>query len=591
MKPIKTKQAAAPLGVPARRRTLCMGILFSLFYAVIGARAVYLHIFEGDWLSQKAAGQYKKSLVATGKRGTIYDANHHELAVSIDTTSIAAYPAAIRDSRETAAVLSKIFKSDRRKLQEKLASEKSFVWIKRHASPNESSAVRELNLAGIDFIPEHSRVYPASGLAAQVIGFSGIDGQGLEGIEFYYNDHLKGRTVTQVVMKDALGRGIDARQKAMADFGGNSLILTIDRTIQYIAENAIEEATATYGGKSGMAIVMDVKTGAVLAMAHYPHFNPNTFEKYNRDHWRNRAITDPFEPGSTMKIFVAAAAIDSGFCGANTIFYCEDGAYRIDSNLIHDTHPYGWLSLQQIIKYSSNIGTVKVSEMIGKNTLHRTLCGFGFGRKTGIDCPGETSGSLAPHTSWTNIDTGAISFGQGIAASGIQLISAAAAIANDGILMQPYIVKAILDSNGRLIKRFEPRKVRHTSSPQTARTVRRIMKTVVTEGGTGVNAAVEGYCVCGKTGTAQKIDDTGGYSKEDYVASFIGFAPCETPEVSILVVVDEPREAHYGGTVAAPAFKRIARETLNYLNVPPDGGLQPDWENRLTVSAETGLKG
>jgi cell division protein FtsI (penicillin-binding protein 3) len=328
-----------------------------------------------------------------------------------------------------------------------------------------------------------------------------------------------------------------------------------------------------------MAIVMAPATGEVLALAHYPFFNPNRYGSFKRDLWRNRAVTDPFEPGSTMKIFSVAAAIDSGVCSPSTIFYCENGEYRIGRNTIHDTKSHGWLSLQQIVKYSSNIGSVKMTEKLGARQLHAYLNAFGFGRRSGITCPGETAGSLSPFKSWSAIDTGAISFGQGISVSAIQLIAAASAIANDGLLMKPMLVREITDRNGGTVKRFSPESVRRVVSSHTAGTVRRILKTVITEGGTGVNAALEGYSVCGKTGTAQKIDSSGTYAKGRYLSSFLGLVPADQPELAILVLLDEPTVQSYGGIVAAPAFRQIALETLSYLNIPPG----PD-ADRLRVS-------
>jgi cell division protein FtsI (penicillin-binding protein 3) len=287
-----------------------------------------------------------------------------------------------------------------------------------------------------------------------------------------------------------------------------------------------------------------------------------------------------------MKIFTAAAALESGSCSPSTIFFCENGAYRIGRNVIHDTHPRGWLSLQQIVKFSSNIGVVKVIESIGPDPLYRTLTNFGFGEKTRLDCPGETAGVLSSPKRWTRVDTGTISFGQGISVSALQLVTAASAIANGGNLMRPYIVAAVSDHNGRIVERTEPHVVRTAVTPKTAGIVKRIMKTVITEGGTGVNAALEGYSVSGKTGTAQKIDDTGKYARGKYVSSFLGFAPADEPKIVILVVVDEPQGEHYGGIVAAPAFKKIAHETLNYLNIPPV--MEKD---KLRVSINTEGKG
>jgi cell division protein FtsI (penicillin-binding protein 3) len=350
---------------------------------------------------------------------------------------------------------------------------------------------------------------------------------------------------------------------------GKNLVLTIDSMIQYIAEKTLDETVKKFSATSGMAIVMVPKTGAILAMAHVPLFNPNALKRSNRKNWRNRIITDPFEPGSTMKIFSAAAAIESGSSSPSSIFFCENGAYKMGRHVIHDTHEHGWLSLQQIIKYSSNIGAIKFSAIMGHEYLSRTLQNFGFGSKTGIDCPGETPGNLRPFRRWTKVDAGTISFGQGVSVSALQLIAATSAVANKGILMKPYVVQAITDHNGRLIKSFGPRRIRKVISEKTAETLSRIMQTVITEGGTGVNAALEGYSVCGKTGTAQKIDENGRYSYEKYVASFVGFAPAENPKIAVLVVVDEPEKQHYGSIVAAPAFKAIAQKTLDYMHIAP----------------------
>ena len=408
-----------------------------------------------------------------------------------------------------------------------------------------------------------------------MIGFTGIDGNGLEGAEYYYDQVLSGTEQKYTVLKDALGRGFANDQETKDPLyqslhSGKNIILTIDRNIQYITQTALEASVKEFSAQSGMAIVMDPGTGEILALSHYPSFNPNVFEQYPRHLWRNRALTDPFEPGSTMKIFSAAAALSSGICSPSTIFYCENGAYKIGSNTIHDTHPRGWLSLQQIVKYSSNIGITKVIEMVGPETLYTTLKNFGFGNKTGLDCPGETAGILTPSNRWSKIDTSAIAFGQGISTSAVQLVSAAAAIANGGMLMKPFIVQSVTNENGRILKQTTPEIIRRAVSPEVASIVKRIMQTVVTEGGTGTSAFLDGYTVCGKTGTAQKTDESGNYAQGKYTSSFLGFAPADNPRLVILVVIDEPTGAHYGGTVAAPAFQKIAHETLQHLNVPPE---------------------
>lgn len=565
-----------------RLRIAFMGLFFFLLLTGVLAKAVYLQVFQGPWLSQKAARQYEKYLVQEGKRGTIFDRNGHEMAVSIEATSVAAHPAMILDKRPAARMLAKILKTDRDKLIKQLNSKQSFVWVKRQVTPKEVAAIKALQMEGIGFIPEYSRFYPNKSLAAQVIGFTGVDNNGLEGIEYSYDQVLSGAEKKYIVLKDALGRRF-AKDEAPEDtilgavHSGNNIVLTLDRNIQYIVESVLEASVSEYAAKSGMAVVMNPNTGAVLALANYPSFNPNIFNRYRRDLWRNRAITDPFEPGSTMKIFTTAAALQSGICSPSTIFYCENGAYRIGKHTIHDTHARGWLSLQQIVKYSSNIGVAKVVEMVGFDTLYHTLRNFGFGQKTGIDCPGETAGALASYRRWTPIDAGTIAFGQGVSVSAVQLITAASALANGGLLMRPYIVQAITNEKGRVLKRTEPLILGQSTSPEIAEIVKRIMQTVITEGGTGEKAFLDGYTVSGKTGTAQKIDQNGTYAKGKYVSSFLGFAPVKKPQLVVLIIIDEPESAHYGGTVAAPAFRKILHQTLPYLNIPPEidrGGLK-----------------
>ena len=577
MKPIDSKR---------NRRTLIVGIMFLALLLVIGSKAFYLQVWEGEWLSAKAVKQVESAVVNQAQRGTIYDRTGQEVAVSIGARSIAAYPGQIKNVKGAARALGKVLKINAKSLQRKMKADKSFIWVKRQVTPKELEATKALGIPGVDFIGENGRFYPHKGLTAQLIGFTGIDGHGLEGLEFYYDQDLKGSPGRLKVWRDALGRGFAASENAKPLHRGHDLILTIDLNIQYITEKALEAAVDKFSAKSGMALVMDPASGALLALAHYPFFNPNVFRRFSRDDWRNRAVTDPFEPGSTLKIFSAAAALESGKVTPSTIVYCENGSYQIGRNTIHDPHPRGWLSLQQIVKYSSNIGAVKIGELIGKQTLYDHLRQFGFGARTGIDCPGETVGTLSHPKRWSRVDAGAIAFGQGISVSAIQLITAANAIANDGILMRPYLVKAVTNGNGRPIREFTPHPVRQTVSPVTARKLRKIMSTVITEGGTGVNAAIEGHKVCGKTGTAQKIDAHGKYANDKYVASFLGMAPADNPRVTILVIIDEPRGEHYGGIVAAPVFGEIARETLNYINLSPLKN-----KERFTVSSEREVMG
>ncbi len=548
-----------------------LGIGFGLFFGAIAARAVQLHLFMGPWLSAKADGQVKREVNSTGERGTIFDANMGKLAVSVDVTSIGAHPKQVKEHASTADALAEALDLNRQVVREKLSSESPFVWVARHATPGEVDLVEPLNLPGVVFKREYGRFYPYKSMGAHVIGFAGIDGRGLEGVEFYYDRLLKGPQTRVRTVRDALGRVFGLESESETDRSGKNVVLTIDRSIQYVTECALEEAVKDARAQSGIAIVMDPKTGAVLALALYPFYNPNNYGEHARDAWRNRAITDPFEPGSTLKIFSAAAALESGAAGRKTTIYCENGAYRIGRNVVHDTHKYEWLSLEEIVKYSSNIGATKLGEIMGPEKLHQTLKNFGFGELTGIDCPGETSGILSSYKRWTRIDAATIAFGQGISVSAIQLVAAVSAIANGGVLMKPFVARAITDKNGALVEKFGPKEVRRVVSKETADTMASILATVTAEGGTGTNAAMDGYKVCGKTGTAQKVGETGGYAKGRYVASFVGFVPQENPELSILVMLDEPQKSIYGGVVAAPAFKKIALQTLNYLNVAPGG--------------------
>lgn len=569
-----------------RLRILLVGVIFAMAFAAIGGKALLLQVYQGSWLSRKASDQVEDSLKAVGKRGTIFDRRGHAMAVSIDVTSIAIRPAQVKDSETAAKELARVLKRKPQEMKERLASRKPFVWLKRQATPKETEAVKQLRIPGIEFVSETSRFYPNRALAAHVLGFTGMDGKGLEGVEFFYDSHLRGADTSVKILRDAHGNGFQSEPPGDEDASGKNLVLTLDQNIQFTAETSLAEAVEKNRAKSGMAVVMAPRTGEILALALAPAFNPNAFDEAKKPLWRNRAITDPFEPGSTLKVFSAAAALEFANLSAKTTFHCENGAYRIGKNTVHDVHRYGLLSLQDIIKYSSNIGAVKISEKVGAEKLHHTLRLFGFGQRTGIDSPAETTGLLMPHKQWTDIDTAAISFGHGVSVSAVQLIAAFGAIANDGVLMRPRIVQAITDQQGQILQQFAPEEVRRVVSRQTAATLKEILQTVMLPGGTGINAALDGYSACGKTGTARKIDENGTYSNDRHVASFIGFAPAENPQVAVLVVIDEPKAQIYGGAVAAPVFKKIVQTALNYLNVPP----RPATE-RLRVALDGGGRG
>ena len=352
-----------------------------------------------------------------------------------------------------------------------------------------------MKLEGIGFRTESRRFYPLKSLVAQVIGFCGMDGRGLEGLEFYYDSFLKGRESSRTVFRDALGRGFTAKGPSTEGKPEHNLILTIDKNIQYIAEQALSEGAREFWAKSGMALVIVPRTGAILAMAHVPRFNPNAFGQYEPWLWRNRAITDSFEPGSTLKIFLGAAALESGLCKPGSQFYCEEGVYRVGKNFVHDIRPHAALSLQDILKYSSNIGAAKVGEKVGPAYLYHKLREFGLGERLDVDCPGETRGSLLPVGGWSEIDAVAICFGQGVSVSALQLAVAVSALANDGLLMKPYLVQGMTDVHGRVVKSFQPTTLRQVISSENAWRLTRMMMRTVEKGGTGVRAAVRGYDV------------------------------------------------------------------------------------------------
>lgn len=562
---------------PKKRLPLRIIMIFSVFtllFIIIILRAFQLQIIERDRLTQLIEKQYLKYVKLPPKRGTIYDRKKRELAVSIEVDSVYARPGKIKNKKEIARKLSPILEVSYQSLKRKLASDRPFVWLKRRISPSQSKKIKNLHLAGIDFIEESKRFYPNRGLASHCLGFAGLDPKGLEGIELGYDSYLKGVPGYLLVERDALGRDIYTQNiKQVNATKGYNLQLTIDKTIQYFVEKALEEGVKKTKAKAGIGIVMVPQTGEILAMAVRPTFNPNNFWDYSPSQWRNRAVTDAFEPGSTFKIFLISSALEEGIFQPQDIFYCENGSYPIGDRVIHDVHKFGWLTLAKIIKYSSNIGACKIAENLGKKTFYRYIRKFGFGSKTDIDLPGETNGLLTLPYKWSRIHLGTISFGHGISSSPIQLITAFSAIANQGILMKPYLVKTIFNDQGEIIKEFHPESRKRITTQRTAKQVSSILKTVVAKGGTGENAFIPGFEIAGKTGTAQKVDPkTKNYSHHKAVSSFMGFLPADNPEFAVLIIIDEPQGIPYGGTVAAPIFKEVASQIIRYLNIPPNQG-------------------
>ncbi len=539
----------------ARVRIVMVGTIFGLLFLTVVGRAFYLQILQHENLVKKADKQHQHRVELTPARGSILDRNGTTLAESIHMDSCYAEPRRIKDVSGTAAVLAPILGIPKGELADRLSVNKSFIWIERWMAPEVAIRVKNMKLPGIGFAPESKRFYPNMEIAAHVVGFTGRDPNGLEGIELKYDSIILGNTGYMITERDALGRNIAVKNAVIKDSApGKSVTLTLDKTIQFIAEKELAKAVQESNAKSGMALVMESDTGKVLAMANYPTFNPNS---------------DSFEPGSTFKIFTIAAALDSGVIKPTDVYNCENGTYRIADRTIHDDHPHSRLTVSEIIKYSSNIGSAKIGFKMGEEKLSSYLRNFGFGGRTGIDLPGESPGNLKRH--WYGIDLATISFGQGVSLSTVQLASALSAIANGGNLMRPYLVEQILDDNGAVVQKFEPQLVRRVVSPETAQKMTRMMETVTSDGGTGTKAAIDGFRVAGKTGTAQKVDPvTHAYSPSKRIGSFVGFVPADKPKLTIAVIIDEPQGVKYGGVVAAPAFRGIALNSLAYLKILPN---------------------
>ncbi|AJE02367.1 penicillin-binding protein [Geobacter pickeringii] len=549
-----------------------IGGFFVLLFVLTVSRAFYLQVVKRDYLLKLADRQHQKIVPLTPARGTIYDANGAALAVSVEMDSCYAEPKSIEDLNDAAAKLAPVLGMAKETALRKLQGNKNFVWLQRRLTPDVVKRIKALELEGVGFVKETKRFYPNSEIAAHVIGFTGLDPEGLEGVERRYDSTILGGTGYLVTERDALGRDVAFKGQVVQNGAqGHNVVLTLDKNIQYIAEKELEKAVVGSGARAGTAIVMEPQTGKVLAMANYPTFNLNVPASAPPAVWRNRAVADSFEPGSTFKVFLIASALEEKVIRPTDGFNCEGGSYSIGGRTIHDTHKYGRLSIAEILKYSSNIGAAKIGSRLGASRLYAYLKNFGVGERSGVDLPGEVAGSLRNAASWYGIDLATISFGQGVTASSVQLATAFSAIANGGVLMKPYLVEKITDNEGNVVTSFGPQPRHRVISPETAKSVARMMEGVAVEGGTGTNAAVEGYRVAGKTGTAQKVDPvTRGYSLTKRTASFIGFVPADRPRLTILVVVDEPKTSPYGGVVAAPAFSAIALQSLCYLKVPPD---------------------
>jgi cell division protein FtsI (penicillin-binding protein 3) len=571
-----------------RLRIGLVALALVAFGLYISGRFFYLQVIRGPELREEATREYQKFCPILPVRGMILDRNGTELAVSTRVSSVVAHPSQIKDAGRLSRQLAPILGYKTRDLQELLTRARPFVFVKRHLTPEREEAFRAWEAAetqkaraakitgrtdqnAVYLVPEAKRYYPQSGLAGQVLGFCNIDGQGLEGMEIQYDKELFGKPKQCWNMTDARGHIVVTGEKAWdPDVMGNNVVLTLDRTLQYIAEKELKAGVEKFHAAGGLALVMRPQTGEILAMAQTPCIDPNRYSNFDEFARRNRQVTDLLEPGSTFKVFIAAAALDAQVVKPGDKFHCENGTWRLGAKeAIHDVHPYGTLTVQQVIQKSSNIGTAKISYKVGPKRLDQYLHDFGYGRRTGILFPGETAGLVKNLVKTRSlIDRTTVAFGQGVSVTPLQITAALAAMGNGGVLMEPHLVKEVVSPQGKIVKEYPPNPVRRVLSQHTASQMLEIMATVTQTGGTAKEAAPPGFTVAGKTGTAQKIVGR-AYSHSKFNALFIGMIPAENPVLAITVIVDEPKGAIFGGVVAAPIFREIAAQSLRVLGYYP----------------------
>ncbi len=562
-----------------RGRVLIVFVIMALGFGLVAARLVDLQIIKGDELAARAERQQQRVVKLKPKRGTIYDRMGRELAVSLDVDSVFGVPSQVSNPRRLARRLAQILNKNPHSLERKLSSDRHFVWLSRKVAPVVTRKIKSLGTREVGLLVESRRFYPQKNLAGTAIGFTGIDNEGLEGVELSYDTLLRGTSGWVLAEKDAVGRtvfpGGPAFQYRLSK-QGKDIVLTIDSVIQHIVEKELDRALERSQARSGTCVVMDPRTGEVLALTvrsgvnGRPAFNPNTPLRSQPGEWRNRAITDSFEPGSIFKPILAAAALEEKLVSPQEQFDCSEGRILVGGRVIRDASPHGTLTFIDVISDSSNVGTIQVGLRLGKERFHEYIRDFGFGSKTGVDLPGEIDGQVKDYPLWSEMSLGAISIGQAIGVTSLQMVQAFSALANGGTLMKPVIVSEVIDRNKGRGKKFKPRPVRRVISKDTSKKLNTILQHVILTG-TGMKAKPVGYTAAGKTGTAQKIDPkTAAYSPRDYMSSFIGYAPAENPRLVILVTLDSPRGAVLGGIVAAPVFKAVAEKSLAYLQVPPD---------------------
>lgn len=564
-----------------QKRLTALKVIFLISFACVIFRLGLIMFIEHEAYFARAKTQQIKKEEIIPKRGNIYDRMGRELAVSLEKESLFIDPSSLK-SVETINVLKSYVNVDAEQI--KRLSEKNirFLWLQRKVDPTLAEKIKALKIEGVGSVREGARFYPKGFLASHVIGFVNIDEKGMEGLERQYDKYLKAEKALKVVSIDARGKKLSDGD--LRDVKGNDVFVTIDEGLQYIVEKYLDEAVKKWQASSATAIMMDPFTGEILALANRPTYDPNNLKSVkNIGIIRNRAITDLYEPGSTFKIVTATAALEEGIVKPTTKFDCSQGYIEVGGKKIKDVHRNGVLTFEEVIQKSSNVGTIKIAMMLGKEKLYQYIKKFGFGEKTGIDLPGEISGFVRPLNRWSGTSIGAIPIGQEVGVTALQILRAYSAVANGGYLVKPFVVSEIRSPEGNLLYKAVIQREKIISS-KTAKIMREILKKVTEEGGTATSARLEGNQVAGKTGTAQKYDPkTGRYSRDKVVSSFVGFVPADNPRIALIVVINEPKGAHYGGVVAGPVFKAIADEALAYLNVPRDDakekGLVVTFEN------------
>ncbi len=504
------------------------------------------------------------------KRGTIYDRNGKPMALNVAAYSLYAQPKTMRhqDKEEVIESLPEVLDVSGTYLRERLDRDKYFIWLKRKLNPQKAKEIEHLKLRGLGFRKESKRYYPNKSLAAHVIGFAGLENEGLEGLEKQYNSYLKGNAGFTRILKDARHRELMIEKDFLPPKDGMDLVLTIDETIQYLAERALDEAFEQHNAKGAALVMIAPKTGEILAMASRPTYDLEDVRNSEADVRRNRAIHDMYEPGSVFKIVAMAAALEEGKFTEEDTFYCEQGSYRVGPHILHDHRPHGTLTFSEVFEQSSNIGVTKIAQALGSDVVYKYARFFRFGQQTGIDLLGEVEGVVKPPSRWSRVSIAAVPIGHEVTVTALQLVCAVASVANDGLSMKPFVVKYIQDQRGEVIRTYEPRERGRVISRATALRMKKILQRVVKQG-TGRRAAIDDIPVAGKTGTAQKVVD-GVYSHSKFYATFIGFAPVEDPQIAMVVLFDEPHPDHFGGTVAAPVFRKVAGDVIRYLDTLPE---------------------